>query len=49
MARAAGLEPVHVATASHLLVGFVGAEQVRAWERDLRGADLVAWYRREPS
>jgi 2-polyprenyl-3-methyl-5-hydroxy-6-metoxy-1,4-benzoquinol methylase len=45
-ARAAGLEPVHVATTSHLLVGFVGPEQARAWERQLRGADLVAWYRR---
>jgi 2-polyprenyl-3-methyl-5-hydroxy-6-metoxy-1,4-benzoquinol methylase len=45
-ARAAGLEPMHVTTASHLLVGFVGPEQTRAWERELRGADLVAWYRR---
>ncbi len=45
-AQAAGLEPVHLATPSHLLVGFVGSEQVRAWERELRGADLVAWYRR---
>jgi 2-polyprenyl-3-methyl-5-hydroxy-6-metoxy-1,4-benzoquinol methylase len=47
-ARAAGFEPVHVTTASHLLVGFVGAEQTRAWERELRGADVVAWYRRAP-
>ncbi len=46
LALAAGLEPVHVATSSHLLVGFVGSEQVRAWERLLQGADLVAWYRR---
>jgi 2-polyprenyl-3-methyl-5-hydroxy-6-metoxy-1,4-benzoquinol methylase len=45
-AQAAGLEPVHVASASHLLVGFVGPEQARTWERQLRGADLVAWYRR---
>lgn len=44
-AAAAGFEPVHVATTSHLLVGFVGLEQTRAWERELRGADLVAWYR----
>jgi len=44
-ARAAGLEPVHVASASHLLAGFVGPRQTRAWERQLRGADLVAWYR----
>jgi 2-polyprenyl-3-methyl-5-hydroxy-6-metoxy-1,4-benzoquinol methylase len=45
-AQAAGLEPVHVTTTSHLLVGFVGPEQTRTWERQLRGADLVAWYRR---
>jgi 2-polyprenyl-3-methyl-5-hydroxy-6-metoxy-1,4-benzoquinol methylase len=45
-ARAAGFEPVHVETPSHLLVGFVGADQTRAWERELRGADLVAWFRR---
>jgi 2-polyprenyl-3-methyl-5-hydroxy-6-metoxy-1,4-benzoquinol methylase len=44
-ALAAGFEPVHVATISHLLVGFVGSEQTRAWERELQGADLVAWYR----
>jgi 2-polyprenyl-3-methyl-5-hydroxy-6-metoxy-1,4-benzoquinol methylase len=44
-ALAAGLQPVRVTTTSHLLVGFVGAEQTRAWERQLRGADLVAWYR----
>jgi 2-polyprenyl-3-methyl-5-hydroxy-6-metoxy-1,4-benzoquinol methylase len=44
-AAAAGFRPVHVATTSHLLSGFVGAEQIRAWERDLRGADLVAWYK----
>lgn len=45
-AQAAGLEPVHVTTSSHLLVGFVGPDQMRTWERQLRGADLVAWYRR---
>jgi 2-polyprenyl-3-methyl-5-hydroxy-6-metoxy-1,4-benzoquinol methylase len=43
-ARAAGFLPMHVATTSHLLGGFVGAEQTRAWELELRGADLVAWY-----
>lgn len=47
-ARAAGFQPLHVATTSHLLVGFVGVEQARAWERELRGADLVAWYRLAP-
>ncbi len=45
-ARGAGLQPVDVATASHLLVGFVGATQTRRWERELQGADLVAWYRK---
>jgi 2-polyprenyl-3-methyl-5-hydroxy-6-metoxy-1,4-benzoquinol methylase len=45
-AAAAGLEPVHVTTPSHLLVGFVGAEQTRRWEQADRGADIVAWYRR---
>jgi 2-polyprenyl-3-methyl-5-hydroxy-6-metoxy-1,4-benzoquinol methylase len=45
-ALSAGFEPVDVGSASHLLVGFVGSEQVRAWERELQGADLVAWYRR---
>ncbi len=45
-AQAAGLEPVHVTTTSHLLVGFVGPKQARTWERGLQGADLVAWYRR---
>lgn len=44
-ARVAAFEPVHMTTTSHLLVGFVGSEQTRAWERQLRGADLVAWYR----
>jgi 2-polyprenyl-3-methyl-5-hydroxy-6-metoxy-1,4-benzoquinol methylase len=46
MARAAGFEPVHLTTSSHLLVGFVGPQRTRLWERELRGADLVAWYRR---
>jgi 2-polyprenyl-3-methyl-5-hydroxy-6-metoxy-1,4-benzoquinol methylase len=41
-----GLEPVAVGTLSHLLQGFVGVEQTRTWERQLRGADLVAWYRK---
>jgi 2-polyprenyl-3-methyl-5-hydroxy-6-metoxy-1,4-benzoquinol methylase len=44
-AAAAGFEPVHVGTTSHLLAGFVGREQTRAWESELRGADLVAWFR----
>jgi 2-polyprenyl-3-methyl-5-hydroxy-6-metoxy-1,4-benzoquinol methylase len=47
-AVAAGLEPVLVTSSSHLLVGFVGLEQTRGWESQLRGADLVAWYRRPP-
>jgi 2-polyprenyl-3-methyl-5-hydroxy-6-metoxy-1,4-benzoquinol methylase len=41
---AAGFEPLHVATTSHLLCGFVGHEQTLAWERQMRGADIVAWY-----
>jgi 2-polyprenyl-3-methyl-5-hydroxy-6-metoxy-1,4-benzoquinol methylase len=45
VAAAAGFQPVHVATSSHLLAGFVGREQTRAWERELRGADVLAWYR----
>jgi 2-polyprenyl-3-methyl-5-hydroxy-6-metoxy-1,4-benzoquinol methylase len=45
-AATAGLEPVDVATISHLLVGFVGEEQTQAWQRELRGADIAAWYRR---
>jgi 2-polyprenyl-3-methyl-5-hydroxy-6-metoxy-1,4-benzoquinol methylase len=49
MAGEAGLEPVHVASASHLLVGFVGSQQTRSWEHELRGADLIAWYRAAPA
>jgi 2-polyprenyl-3-methyl-5-hydroxy-6-metoxy-1,4-benzoquinol methylase len=45
-AREAGLEPVDVATVSHLLVGFVGEAEVAAWAAAGRGADVVAWYRR---
>jgi 2-polyprenyl-3-methyl-5-hydroxy-6-metoxy-1,4-benzoquinol methylase len=44
-AAAAGLEPVDVTTASHLLRGFVGREQTAHWEQLNRGADIVAWYR----
>lgn len=40
----AGFQPVHVATTSHLLAGFVGQERTRIWEQELRGSDLVAWY-----
>jgi 2-polyprenyl-3-methyl-5-hydroxy-6-metoxy-1,4-benzoquinol methylase len=43
---AAGLEPAHVTTSSHLLVGFVGVGETRRWEQSDRGADIVAWYRR---
>ncbi len=48
-AQAAGFEPVDVTSISHLLVGFVGREQTREWERELRGADLSAWYRLTPA
>jgi 2-polyprenyl-3-methyl-5-hydroxy-6-metoxy-1,4-benzoquinol methylase len=44
-AAAAGLQPAHVTTSSHLLLGFVGVEQTRRWEQSGRGADIVAWYR----
>jgi 2-polyprenyl-3-methyl-5-hydroxy-6-metoxy-1,4-benzoquinol methylase len=44
-AHAAGLEPLAMTTSSHLLVGFVGPEQTRAWEEQLQGADLLAWFR----
>jgi 2-polyprenyl-3-methyl-5-hydroxy-6-metoxy-1,4-benzoquinol methylase len=44
-AAAAGLEPVHVTTSSHLLVGFVGEQRIGMWEQNDRGADIVAWYR----
>jgi 2-polyprenyl-3-methyl-5-hydroxy-6-metoxy-1,4-benzoquinol methylase len=44
-AATAGLEPAHVTTSSHLLVGFVGEQQTRGWEQSGRGADIVAWYR----
>ncbi len=44
--RRAGLEPVLVTSVSHLLVGFLGAERADSLGRSLRGADLVAYYRR---
>jgi 2-polyprenyl-3-methyl-5-hydroxy-6-metoxy-1,4-benzoquinol methylase len=47
-ARAAGLEPVHVSSTSHLLVGFVGRDQTQRWAADLRGADLTIYLRRPP-
>jgi 2-polyprenyl-3-methyl-5-hydroxy-6-metoxy-1,4-benzoquinol methylase len=43
-AAAAGFQPLHMTSISHLLTGFVGREQTHAWQRELRGADLVAWY-----
>ncbi len=43
-AAAAGFQPMHAATTSHLLVGFVGPKQTQIWERELRGSDLVAWF-----
>ncbi len=46
VAARAGLEPVQVWTVSHLLRGFAGSEQCREWEREGRGADIVAWFRR---
>jgi 2-polyprenyl-3-methyl-5-hydroxy-6-metoxy-1,4-benzoquinol methylase len=46
LAQRTGFEPISVTTTSHMLVGFVGAEQARSWACDLRGADITAWYRR---
>jgi SAM-dependent methyltransferase len=45
-AAQAGLEPVRISSASHLLLGFVGREQTAAWGEARRGADLVALFRR---
>ncbi len=45
-AARAGLEAIDVSTTSHLLVGFVGAEQVSEWARSGAGADITAWYRK---
>jgi 2-polyprenyl-3-methyl-5-hydroxy-6-metoxy-1,4-benzoquinol methylase len=41
-----GLAPVQVSSISHLLLGFVGAAQTAAWASALRGADLVAYFRK---
>jgi 2-polyprenyl-3-methyl-5-hydroxy-6-metoxy-1,4-benzoquinol methylase len=41
-----GLEPVQISSASHLLVGFVGAAQTATWAAACKGADLVALFRR---
>ena len=45
VAASAGFEPVEMSTVSHLLRGFVGDQQCRRWEGQLRGADVAAWYR----
>jgi 2-polyprenyl-3-methyl-5-hydroxy-6-metoxy-1,4-benzoquinol methylase len=45
-AETAGLELVDMATPSHLLCGFVGEKTIADWQRELRGADLAAWYRK---
>jgi 2-polyprenyl-3-methyl-5-hydroxy-6-metoxy-1,4-benzoquinol methylase len=39
--RAAGLVPLATTTTSHLLIGFVGAEETKRWASSLRGADLT--------
>jgi 2-polyprenyl-3-methyl-5-hydroxy-6-metoxy-1,4-benzoquinol methylase len=46
VATDAGLELVETVTISHLLRGFVGRGTCVEWERQGRGADIVAWYRR---
>jgi 2-polyprenyl-3-methyl-5-hydroxy-6-metoxy-1,4-benzoquinol methylase len=45
-AAQAGLESADVTTTTHLLRGFFGDDALRQWERDGRGADVVAWYRK---
>jgi SAM-dependent methyltransferase len=45
-AAEAGLEVAKVWTVSHLLRGFVGDAQCRAWEAEDRGADIIAWFRK---
>jgi 2-polyprenyl-3-methyl-5-hydroxy-6-metoxy-1,4-benzoquinol methylase len=49
VAARAGLATIEVASISHLLVGFVGREQTSQWERQGRGADIVAYFRRANS
>jgi 2-polyprenyl-3-methyl-5-hydroxy-6-metoxy-1,4-benzoquinol methylase len=44
-ARGAGLTPVHVGSASHLLVGFFGKRTTEQWAKELRGADLIAYFK----
>jgi 2-polyprenyl-3-methyl-5-hydroxy-6-metoxy-1,4-benzoquinol methylase len=44
--RAAGLAPLHTATTSHLLMGFVGLEETQRWAAALRGADLTVLLRK---
>jgi 2-polyprenyl-3-methyl-5-hydroxy-6-metoxy-1,4-benzoquinol methylase len=45
-ARGAGLQPMYTASTSHLLVGFVGAEQTARWAAALRGADVIVLLRK---
>jgi hypothetical protein len=40
------MEPMHISSLSHLLVGFVGRQQTDAWQAALRGADLMAVFRK---
>jgi 2-polyprenyl-3-methyl-5-hydroxy-6-metoxy-1,4-benzoquinol methylase len=47
-AAGAGLQPVHISSVSHLLVGFVGPERTAAWAERCKGADLLALFRRPP-
>jgi len=41
-----GLDVVEISSISHLLAGFVGATTIAEWASSLRGADLVAYFRR---
>jgi 2-polyprenyl-3-methyl-5-hydroxy-6-metoxy-1,4-benzoquinol methylase len=41
-----GLDVVEISSISHLLAGFVGASTTADWASSLRGADLLAYFRR---
>ncbi|HYP78318.1 MAG TPA: class I SAM-dependent methyltransferase [Polyangiaceae bacterium] len=45
-AERAGLRTLAVSSSSHLLLGFVGSEQVASWAATGRGSDLTGYFRR---
>ncbi len=46
VARSAGLRTLQVSSSSHLLSGFVGAQQVSDWAKTGRGSDITAYFQR---